>query len=67
MSIDVMCTEQSFTKPTLQALSEAGGRIHCPENLLKPPVFRFDEVEQLHHFNELRKQYKKNAGQGALN
>jgi hypothetical protein len=66
VSIDVMCTEQSFNKPTLQALSEAGGRVYCPENLLKPPVFRFDEVEQLHQFNELRKQYKKNAMQGVL-
>jgi hypothetical protein len=66
MSIDVMCTEQTFDKPTLQALSEAGGRIHLPDDLLKPPAFRFDTADQLHQFNELRKEYKKNAGQGVL-
>ncbi|BBN97463.1 hypothetical protein [Sporolactobacillus terrae] len=66
MSIDVMCTEQSFNKPTLQALSEAGGRIHLPKDLTKSPSFRFDTAEQLHRFDELRKAYEKNAGQGAL-
>ncbi|MFT8362950.1 MAG: hypothetical protein ABF608_07175 [Sporolactobacillus sp.] len=66
MSIDIVCTEQLFSKATLKALSEAGGRIYCPENLLKPPVFRFDNVEGLHVFNELRKAYEKNAGQGVL-
>lgn len=66
MSIDVMCTEQTFDKPTLHALSESGGYFFCPDNLTDSPVFRFDTADQLHQFNELRKEYKKNAGQGVL-
>lgn len=66
MSIDVICTEQTFNKPNLQALSESGGVVHCPDDLTKPPMFRFETAEQLHRYNELRKRYKKNAGQGAL-